>query len=91
VSDNEARTMVVEALDKTTGIFNDPTVSARLRSPTDDLTLEELGVDSLDLAEWALALEDTTGMVINPAELTGATHLSDVVKVIAAKLNARGE
>jgi acyl carrier protein len=83
--------MVVEALDKTTGVFNDPAVSARLRSPHDDLTLEELGIDSLDLAEWALALEDRTGLVINPGDLTGATHLSDVVKVIAAKLNARGQ
>ncbi len=91
MSDTEARTMVVEALDKTTGIFNDPAVSARLRSPHDDLTLEELGVDSLDLAEWALALEDVSGLVINPAELAGATNLSDVVKVIAAKLNARGQ
>ena len=91
MSDTEARAIVIEALDKTAGVSNDPGVTARLRSPQGDLTLEELGVDSLDLAEWALALEEMTGLVINPAELTGATHLSDVVKVMAAKLNARGQ
>jgi acyl carrier protein len=91
LSDTEARTIVIEALDKTAGVSNDPAVTARLRSPQGDLTLEELGVDSLDLAEWALALEEMTGLVINPAELTGATNLSDVVNVIAAKLNARGQ
>jgi acyl carrier protein len=91
LSDTDARAIVIEALDKTAGVSNDPAVLTRLRSPQGDITLEELGVDSLDLAEWALALEEMTGLVINPAELTGANHLSDVVKVIAAKLNARGQ
>jgi acyl carrier protein len=82
--------MIVEALHKTANVFNDPTVSARLRNLEGDLSLEEMGLDSLDLAEWALALEDGTGLVINPAELTGATHLSDVEQIVVAKLNARG-
>jgi acyl carrier protein len=82
--------MIVAALHKTANVFNDPTILTRLNSLDDDPSLEDMGLDSLDLAEWALALEDGTGLVVNPAELAGAINLSDVEQIIAAKLNAQG-
>jgi acyl carrier protein len=91
LSDDDPRSLVIDALHKTTSVFNDPSVSERLRSPDSDVTLEEMGLDSLDLVEWSLALEGRTGLEIDPAELTGATQLSDVVRIVAAKLNARGQ
>jgi acyl carrier protein len=91
LSDDNTRSLVVDALNKTTSVFNDPSVSQRLRSPEGDVTLEEMGLDSLDLVEWSLALEERIGLVVDPAELTGAIRLSDIVQIVAAKLNERGQ
>ena len=91
MNEGETRVMVVDALHRTTSVFNDKAISERLRSPDADVSLEEMGLDSLDLVEWSLALEEQTGLVVDPAELTGATHLSHVVQIITAKLNSQDQ
>ncbi|MDB5541567.1 MAG: hypothetical protein JWQ89_3294 [Devosia sp.] len=89
MNEGEARSLVVAALNDAASVFNDAGVSDRLRSPNGDVTIEELNLDSLDMVEWTMQMEVRTGLIVDPAELAGAVNLSDVVQVIAAKLNAR--
>ena len=90
MTERTVREVVVAALNQTANVFDDPNISSRIRSDV-DLSLEEIGLDSLEMAEWALALEEATGLIINPAELSGATHLSDVERIISAKLNVSSQ
>jgi acyl carrier protein len=91
LNEGEARVLVVEALHKAAGVLNDSAVSERLQNPGGDVMLDELGIDSLDVVEWTMEMEIRTGLVVDPGELAGAVTLSDVVQVIAAKLNAGAE
>jgi acyl carrier protein len=50
---------------------------------------EDLDIDSLDLVEIALALEDTFGMSLPEEDLEGITTISDVVSLIEAKLKVK--
>ena len=90
MTERSVREVVVAALNQTANVFDNPDISSRIRSDV-DLSLEEIGLDSLEMAEWALALEEATGLIINPAELSGATHLSDVERIISAKLNVSSQ
>jgi acyl carrier protein len=49
-------------------------------------SLEDLGLDSLDVAGFALKIEETWGVAISDEELEGLTTLDDfVAHVVAAK------
>ncbi len=50
---------------------------------------EDLEIDSLDLVEIALALEDAFGMSLPEEDLEGITTISDVVSLIESKLKAK--
>lgn len=82
---DEAREIVVGALHQTARSFNNPAVSQRLQDPGGDMELVELDLDSLDMVEWSVEIEKQSGVALDTADLAGATHLSDVVKLIVAK------
>lgn len=88
MTDAEARALIVEALHQTARSFNNPVVSERLQAPDGDLTLEELELDSLDLVEWGVEIEKRSGVVLDTADLAGASRLSDVVRTVIAKQTA---
>jgi len=50
---------------------------------------EDLDIDSLDLVEISLALEDTLGMSLPEEDLEGITTIGDVVTLIEAKLKVK--
>lgn len=88
MTEAEARTLIVEALHHTARSFNNPVVSERLQAPDGDLGLDELELDSLDLVEWGVEIEERSGVVLDTAELASAARLSDVVKLMMAKKTA---
>lgn len=84
----EVRQLVVEALHQTANVFNNPAVTDRLRDPDGDVRLDEMQLDSLDLVEWSVAIENRTGLVIDPGEMAGAAQLSDIVAFVHARHSA---
>jgi len=50
---------------------------------------EDLDIDSLDLVEISLALEDALGMSLPEEDLEGITTIGDVVTLIEAKLKVK--
>jgi len=50
---------------------------------------EDLDIDSLDLVEISLALEDALGMSLPEDDLEGITTIGDVVTLIEAKLKVK--
>jgi len=53
------------------------------------LMKEDLDIDSLDLVEIALALEDALGLSLPEDDLDGITTIGDVVSLIEAKLKVK--
>jgi acyl carrier protein len=53
------------------------------------LLKEDLDIDSLDLVEIALALEDALGLSLPEDDLDGITTIGDVVSLIEAKLKVK--
>ena len=85
---DDARIVLVEALNETAHSFDSSAVSARLRSPGADIALSELELDSLDMVEWTVEIEKRTGIALDTADLAGATMLSDVSAVLVARAAA---
>jgi len=81
----EARAVLVGALGDTAHSFDSSVVSARLRSPTADVALHELELDSLDMVEWTVEIEKRTGIGLDTADLAGARMLSDVAAVLVER------
>ena len=81
----EARIVLVEALNDTAHSFDSSAVSTRLRSPGADIALSELELDSLDMVEWTVEIEKRTGIGLDTADLAGAKMLSDVSAVLVAR------
>jgi acyl carrier protein len=50
-----------------------------------DATVESLDLDSLDLVELTLAIEEELGVKIEDDELEGITTVRDAVDLVAAK------
>lgn len=50
---------------------------------------EDLGADSLDVAEIAIAVEDRLGIAIDDAELDRIRTVGQAVEMLDAKLSAR--
>lgn len=50
---------------------------------------EDLDIDSLDLVEVSLALEDALGMSLPEDDLEGITTIGDVVTLIESKLKVK--
>ena len=69
---SEARLKILQALDVASYAMNDPNVGPRLRDPCTDVLFHELGLDSLAAIECCMALEESVGLEIDPADL--ATH-----------------
>ena len=68
------RTKAVELLDVTAEAFVE---TASLK--------DDLEVDSLDIVEYVMALEDEFAVELPEEELTGARTISDLVDVVVAK------
>lgn len=76
-----ARSIVIAALDKTTGLMNSPTLAPIILSGG-DFDLSELGVDSLTTYEIIMLLEDEIGVEIAPATLISAKTLSELINSV---------
>lgn len=85
MTEEEARHLVVEALGNTANSFNNPAVSDRLRRGDAGVRLEELGLDSLDVVEWSVEIENRTGVILDPGELNAVDTLGDVVALVVKK------
>lgn len=82
---DEARAVLVGALNDTAHSFDSSAVSSRLRSADADIALAELELDSLDVVEWTVEIEKRTGIGLDTADLAGATMLSDVSAVLVKR------
>jgi acyl carrier protein len=51
-----------------------------------DATLEELDIDSLDIAELAQVVEDEYGVEISGDDAAGVTTVGDTIGLVLAKL-----
>jgi acyl carrier protein len=51
-----------------------------------DVTLEELDIDSLDIAELAQVVEDEYGVEISGDDAAGVTTVGDTIGLVLAKL-----
>ncbi|MGL5977801.1 MAG: phosphopantetheine-binding protein [Erysipelotrichaceae bacterium] len=51
----------------------------------EESTMAELGVDSLDLVDVVLAMEETFSITFEDEEMTGLARVADVVALIDAK------
>lgn len=50
-----------------------------------DSTLEDLGLDSLDMVELAMTIEDTWGRHVTDDELNAAQRLEDVISLVGGR------
>jgi acyl carrier protein len=82
---DEARSVLVEALNDTAHSFDSSAVSGRLRTPGADIALNELELDSLDMVEWTVEIEKRCGVALDTADLAGLTNLSDVSALLVAR------
>lgn len=53
--------------------------------------VRDLGIDSLDLVEYVMALEDELGIELPEEELTDLTDIGGLVTVVTAKVEAKDE
>jgi acyl carrier protein len=53
------------------------------------LLKDDLDVDSLDLVEVALALEDALGLTLPEEDMDGITTVGDIISLIETKLKVR--
>jgi acyl carrier protein len=60
-----------------------PSASRRRRHP--DATFEALGLDSLDVVELTLVLEEETGVKLEDEELEDVRTVQDAIDKVAAK------
>lgn len=77
---NDARTALDEIL---TGTFGVPADDLG-----DDVTFESLGLDSLDLVELTLVIEEQTGIKIEDEELEGIRTVGQAADAIEQKQKA---
>jgi acyl carrier protein len=82
----EARSVLVEALNDTAHSFDSSAVSARLRNPSADIALRELELDSLDMVEWTVEIEKRCGAALDTADLAGLTNLSELSALLVARV-----
>lgn len=54
---------------------------------TDDTEIKSLGIDSLDLVESLMTMEENLGIQFSDEEMLSFKTVGDVYKVIEAKLN----
>ena len=60
-----------------------------VRSVDETKSLKDLGLDSLDVVEMCLALEDRYGIQFETSELSSIKTVSDLYGCIEAKLDAK--
>ena len=60
-----------------------------VRSVDETKSLKDLGLDSLDVVEMCLALEDRYGIQFETSELSSIKTVSDLYGSIEAKLDAK--
>lgn len=56
---------------------------------TEDLVLADAEIDSLDLVEMIMVIEEAEGYTIDAADVEGAEAVSDLIDTILAKRSAR--
>lgn len=85
----ELRRIVVDSLQKASGALDRAELHDRLRDPSADIALDELGLDSLTGIEWCMEIEQATGLELDPAVLGRAGTLSGLIAHVAARLPDR--
>jgi acyl carrier protein len=77
VTEEEIEQLVVESLE---------TFGAEREAITRGATLEELAIDSLDLAELAQIVQERFGVELRGADVAGVRTVDDAVRLIASRL-----
>jgi acyl carrier protein len=91
VTEDESRSLIVEALHRTANVFNNPSISARLRDQNADIAIDELGLDSLDRVEWCIAIEARTGLDVEPGKLAQCATLGEFARLVAKQAVVRAD
>jgi acyl carrier protein len=77
VTEEEIEQLVVESLE---------TFGAERETITREATLEELAIDSLDLAELAQIVQERFGVELRGADVAGVQTVDDAIRLIAGRL-----
>ncbi len=62
-----------------------------IKTIDDKAKLKDLGLDSLDVVEMCISLEDSTGIQFETTELNGIESVADLFSTIEKKLNEKAE
>ena len=62
-----------------------------IKTIDDKAKLKDLGLDSLDVVEMCISLEDSTGIQFETTELNGIETVADLFSTIEKKLNEKAE
>lgn len=79
----EARKLLIEALDRVVHLLDHSHLSRLLADPEFDPLIEELELDSLGVVDWALQIEEATGLDLDPAQMRRFKRLSEVIDYVA--------
>ena len=82
---SEARRQILQALAAASLALNDPYTGPRLRDPNADIGFEELNLDSLAALECCMVLEESSGLEIDPADLTTYNSVNKLAAYIVEK------
>ena len=78
------RATVIAALDRVTGVMNQPD-TARALMAGDDLLFDTLDIDSLSLMEMVMALEDALGIELDGDEVAATRSVDGLVTFLAIR------
>lgn len=90
MNEKGVRQIVIEALQKVTNALDDPELAARLRDPSINTAIADLGIDSLDAIEWCMEIEARSGMELDPVELTTHGSIDKLVSLIVDRSRHAG-
>ncbi len=80
----EARQHILDAVQATRGLLNDPALAPFLHSDR-DITFVELEFDSLTAIEFCLEIEDRIGIEIDPGDLLSNPSVNALSSLLRSK------
>ena len=81
----EARRIIVAAVDKVTHAFNAPGLLARRDDPSADIAFSELEMDSLSAMEICMAIEEASGIEIDLADLAAERSVNGLARLLLSR------
>jgi len=81
----EARRIIVAAVDKVIHAFNAPGLLARRDDPSADIAFSELEMDSLSAMEICMAIEEASGIEIDLADLAAERSVNGLARLLLSR------